>query len=626
MARPRLFTLKAEVAAAPSGPKARLHPFVQVRVDTGVFHLDGLYDYVVPEKYSAFIEIGVRIQVPFGNKEVEAIVASRSDQPTSAGEIKPITKVLSAHPIATVQSLALFDRIALKYSCNPWDIIRSAIPPRVVSVDKTFVHNPQKPFTASPASEEFIQFAPFLDPHFQVITHIEAALSHGSVLVVAPDDRDVDQIIAFLQERSMTVIKLTASMNREERYRNFLTVLNSANLVVVGTRSAIFAPVSDLATIIIFKESSIDHYEVRSPGWNSKAVAHDRVSNEGLKLLLLGFSPSIEVAQKIDNRTIKFVSTKQVVDVKAFTPTDGALLPGRIFTEIRNAVKNGPVLFLAARKGYGNALICGHCKNIAHCECGGRLHVAARNQAPTCVHCGKSFSPWKCSFCQRDKQYLAGRGIERASEEIARAFPNIPVVISAGESIKDVIGVQSALVLATPGAQPFVPGGYAAVVLLDGIRFFSHTDLRSAERARELFFETAAMIKTSGKVLLVIDDVHPIVSAIARWNVAPLIKRELSERSDVNLPPIVDSALLIVEDSEASMIARGLRAAHADNRLPQSVQILGPTSIGKEKSKIVILSSFDDGAVVRQLLHELQRKRSIARKPLLTVRLAPYSL
>lgn len=626
MATPRLFRLKAEVATAPSGPKAALQPFAQVRVDTGVFHLDGVYDYVVPEKYSKLVNVGVRIQVPFGNKEVEGIVASRSDQPTSAGELKPITKVLSSHPIATAQSLALFDRIALKYSCNPWDIIRSAIPPRVASVDKTFNHTSEKISSGGTSSKEFIQFAPFSDPHFQIITHIEAALSLGSVLVVAPDDRDVDQIITFLQERSVTVIKLTSSMNREERYRNFLTVLNKTRLVVVGTRSAIFAPVSDLATIMIFKESSIDHYELRSPGWNTKSVAQDRSINEDLKLLFFGFAPSIEISQEIDNRTIKFVGSRHFVDVKAFTPTDGTLLPGRIFTLIRTAVKTGPVLFLAARKGYGNALICGHCKNVANCDCGGRLHVAARTRAPNCVLCGKSYVPWKCLFCQRDKQYLAGRGIERASEEIARAFPNIPVVISAGDSIKDAIGAQPALVLATPGAQPFVQGGYAAVVLLDGIRFFSHTDLRSAERARELFFETAAMINPTGKVLIVIDDVHPIVSAIARWNVAPLIKRELSERFDVKLPPIVDSAVLIVEDSEASVIARGLRATQSDNRLPQSVQILGPTSIGKEKSKIVILSSFDDGDVVRQLLHELQRKRSIARKAALTVRLAPYSL
>ena len=73
---------------------------------------------------------------------------------------------------------------------------------------------------------------------------------------------------------------------------------------------------------------------------------------------------------------------------------------------------------------------------------------------------------WRCSFCDRDKQYLAGRGIERAAEEISRAFPHFPVIISAGDVIKDRIEHKPALVLATSGAQPQVEGGYSAVVIL----------------------------------------------------------------------------------------------------------------------------------------------------------------
>ena len=61
MAAAKLFRLKAEVAAATSGPRASVLPFVRVRVDTGVFHLDQLYDYQVPEKLSSSIQVGVRV-------------------------------------------------------------------------------------------------------------------------------------------------------------------------------------------------------------------------------------------------------------------------------------------------------------------------------------------------------------------------------------------------------------------------------------------------------------------------------------------------------------------------------------------------------------------------------------
>ena len=293
---------------------------------------------------------------------------------------------------------------------------------------------------------------------------------------------------------------------------------------------------------------------------------------------------------------------------------------------MKKALKNGPVLFVAPRKGYGNALLCAHCRNVALCKCGGRLSVASKGLAPTCVHCGTSFPTWRCSYCDRDKQYLAGRGIERAAEEISRAFPGYPVVISAGDVIKENVDAKPALVLATPGAQPYVQGGYAAVVVLDAIRFFSHTDVNGQERARELLFETASMVSNTGQVLLVLDDSHPIVAAIARWNIAPLLKRELAERVELMLPPSVMSAVLVTEQSSAPAIVSGLKKALEDARLPSSTRIFGPTILAKGQAKIVVHVSHEQSSDLAKILHELQRKRSIAKKDLLTLRIDPYSL
>jgi primosomal protein N' (replication factor Y) len=236
------------------------------------------------------------------------------------------------------------------------------------------------------------------------------------------------------------------------------------------------------------------------------------------------------------------------------------------------------------------------------------------------------FQGWKCSFCNRDKQYLAGRGIERAAEEISRAFPKFPVIISAGDVIKDRIEHKPALVLATSGAQPEVEGGYAAVVILDGMRFFSHTDLRTQERARELFLETSSLISKDGTVLLVIDDSHPIVSAIARWNVAPLLKRELSERTELHLPPSVFSVVLVMDQSIGMQIVNGLKKALVDGRIPQSSNIYGPTEISKGQVKIVVHADKSDAKALTDVVHELQRRRSIAKKELFTLRVEPYSL
>jgi len=626
VAAPKLFRLKAEVAPASSGPRASVLPYARVRVDTGVFHLDQLYDYQIPEKLTDVVQVGIRVQLPFGGRETEGIVVERVAAPERAGELKSITKVLSVVPIATFQSLDLIDSVADHFACNPWDVIRSAIPPRVASVDRNFDSDGSHQHNRGKFVVEFQTLAPYIEAHDQLVILVLKDYESGSVLIIAPDEKDVDRIIESLSSHDVQVLKLTAAMPREERYRNYLHAMHGPKSIVVGTRSAIFAPVNKLGTIIVHKESSLDHYEIRSPGWNSRSVALIRSKSESVKLILTGFSPSIEVSQLIEEREVKYVNSKVTVTIKAFTPSEGALLPGRIFSEIKRALSVGPVLFIAPRKGYGNALLCGHCRNVAMCECGGRLSVAAKTKAPSCVHCGKVFQGWKCSFCNRDKQYLAGRGIDRAAEEISRAFPKFPVVISAGEVIKDRIEHKPALVLATSGAQPQVEGGYAAVVILDGMRFFSHTDLRTQERARELFFETSSLISPSGTVLLVIDDTHPIVSAIARWNVAPLLKRELSERAELQLPPSVFSVVLVMDQSIGIQIVNGLKKALADGRIPQSSNIYGPTEISKGQVKIVVHADKSDAKALTDVVHELQRRRSIAKKELFTLRVEPYSL
>lgn len=627
MASARLFRLKAEVAPAPLGPIADTLPIARIRVDTGVFHLDQLYDYSIPEKLSKGITTGVRVQLPFGGRETEGVVVSRTAIAQRAGELKSITKILSHHAVATTTSLELIDHAAKYYCCNPWDLIRSAIPPRVAAVDKELSSNePVSSATRKRGGSTFQSFEPFSSAHSQLLPIIKELQKAGSILIIAPDEKDVEQICKALSASQSNLIPLTSGSARDERYRNFLLSMRVDSSIVVGTRSAVFAPVHNLASIIIFKESSPEHFEVRSPGWNTTTIAKMRADLEGVELVFAGFAPSMRIAYDIDRGLTKFKNHRVEVKVEAFAPNEGALLPGRIFPEIKKFLKTGAVLFLAPRKGYGNALLCAHCKNVALCKCGGRLAVASKNQAPTCVHCGDGFPQWRCSFCQRDKQYLAGRGIDRAAEEISRAFPGFPVVISAGDVIKREVESKPSLVLSTPGAQPLVDGGYAAVVVLDATRFFSHTDINSQERARELIFETSSLIDQSGKVLLVIDDSHPIVAAVARWNIAPMLKRELAERVELNLPPTVTSAVLVLDAPSATSIANGLHKALSEGRLPASSRIFGPTVIAKGQAKIVIHVASEEWSQLALVLHELQRKRSISKKDLLTLRIDPYSL
>ncbi len=627
MATPRLFRLKSQVAPAPSGPVATDLPYARVWVDTGVFHLDTPYDYEVPEKFANVVTTGVRVQVPFASREVEGLVIERVVAPKVTSGLKSITKILSVHPVATAKSLELITQCAQRWATNPWDVIRSAIPPRVASVDKSYQPVQAKTVrTINQSDVCFRAFEPHLSAYAQVAAIALESSRKGSVLIVVPDERDILAICAQLEISSQPVLRIDSSLSRNERYSNFLQAMEVHDQIIIGSRSAIFTPLPPGSTVIVFKESSPNLYEVRSPAWNARDVAIMRKSIDFARVILCGYVPSLDVAALIDTKRIAYFNSNAKVSVKAFTPVDSSLLPGRIFSEIRSNISQGAVLFLLPRKGYANGILCAHCKNVALCTCGGRLHLTSKNADPACRICGLTKKEWKCSFCTRDKKFVVSRGIERAQEEIARAFPNTPIVLSFADVIKDHVESKPCIVLATPGAIPQVDGGYSAVVVLEGLSYFSHDDLRASERANELFFEVAGSVKKGGVVLLAIDDSHPIVSSLIRWNPSAILKRELLLRSEISFPPSVNSAVMILPTAQASPLVTGINRAISDARLASDTRVLGPTKIDSESSKVVVLSSSNSRMALTSFLHELMRRRSIAKKSDSSLRIDPYSL
>ena len=627
MSTPGRLRLKAQVIARDHIP-ARENPFARLWVDTGVFHLDDVYDYAVSEELAKLVNVGVRVQVPFNGREVEGIVLERSATSQVTGTIKPITKVLSAHSVANGTSLDLLSQVARHWCTNPFDILRSAIPPRVAQVDKSIDVKEIGSITSRSGNKQvtFVAFNPQTPPDVFLARQIVSALSRGSVLVIAPDERDVEALSAAIFDLGETCLRIDSAQPREVRYTNYLLALRVENGIVIGSRSAIFTPVNNLSTIFVYKESSPEHYEIRSPGWNVRDIAFLRREIDKVDLVFTGYVPSLDISQLIEEKKVSYHSQAHRLEVKDFSSNDGALLPGRIFSDIRKALSTGPVLFLIARKGYGNALVCAHCRNIAMCGCGARLIVGAKEAPPSCIVCSTKYPDWSCKFCNSQKQYVAGRGIERAAEEISRAFPGFPILLSYGEVIKKEIDHKPVIVIATPGAAPSVVGGYSAVVILEGIKFFSHPDLRAQERARELFFETAAMVSPGGTVLLCIDQSHPINSALKRWNPGLMIQTELSEREEIPLPPFVASYVIHGPVDEFAGLVNGLNKAIQDQRVPASTKIFGPISIGKLKSKLVLYCAIQDSQTLTKFLLELQRRRSIAKKEHLVIRVDPYSL
>jgi primosomal protein N' len=105
-----------------------------------------------------------------------------------------------------------------------------------------------------------------------------------------------------------------------------------------------------------------------------------------------------------------------------------------------------------------------------------------------------------------------------------------------------------------------------------------------------------------------------------------MIRRELSERLEIPLPPYVSSVTISGEAKDFSVIASGLRKAVEDGRLPHEIKIFGPSEEGRNIAKIVMYCPREKRADLADFLLELTRKRSIAKKDFLTIRFDPYSL
>ena len=597
-------------------------------VDTGLSHLDSIYDYLVPQSLDTDVSVGVKVLVDFSGRKVDAFVIDRVES-SSVGNLKFIEKVTSPIPLLTTEIISLVGAVARRWGAVPSEILSAAVPPRVISAEKNFDgHSPTGSVTVKNRnpSHSYYLFTPGEDPFSTMASWVTSRLSKGGVLVVLPELREVHSLATELTQQGVQFTVLDASLPRSDRYRNFLQVATGAAQIVIGTRSAVFAPISNLQTILVFREGSESHYEKRTPGWNVRDVAIIRSQLASVDLTFAGFAPSSELSLLIESEAIALKGKRSKVDATAYPQFQGELLPDRIFTPIRSALVRGSVLFLVPRKGYSQAISCASCRNLALCECGGRIYFGGPDKGFICSLCNLATAEWRCKWCKKSSANLLGRGNLRYAHEIGRAFPGFPVISSDATSAVHEIEEAHSIVLATAGMAPSVKGGYQAVVILEGDNLFSQLDLRAQERAREAIMQSASLLSLDGKALVVIDNAHPIVAALSRWNLSPLLARELREREQTQLPPLVHAVVLELAHSDTSTFVSGINASIKDGRVPSSTRILGPTRLDDENSRVILTVSRDHGQDLFDFLVTYRKKRGMAKKSIPHMRIDPYVL
>jgi primosomal protein N' (replication factor Y) len=449
-----------------------------------------------------------------------------------------------------------------------------------------------------------------------------------------PDARDLDRVDAALTETGMDHVCLAAELGPAERYRRWLAVRRGLVRVVAGTRAAMFAPVAGLGLVVLWDDGDDLHAEPRAPYPDAREVLALRAHRIGAAALIGGFARTTELTQLVAGGWARPLAgsaeaVRQAAPRVRAAPDEAELardaaamtarLPSLALRTARGGLAQGPVLVQVPRRGYLAAVACARCRAQARCAtCAGPLEISGSHGTPGCRWCGALAADWTCARCGSGQLRALVTGAARTAEELGRAFPGVPVRTSGGQHVLATVPAEPALVIATPGAEPVAPGGYAAALLLDGWALLGRPSLRAAEEALRRWLNAAALVRPGGAVVVLAEATLPAVQALIRWDPVTFSERELAERAELGFPPAVRMAS-VTGPAEAVADFVGVLSSSGGG-LPARAEVLGPVPVdagpgvsAETRERALIRIGRRDGLELARALHAAQATRS-ARK------------
>lgn len=427
-----------------------------------------------------------------------------------------------------------------------------------------------------------------------------AATSGRGAIAVVPTAKNLDLLEAALAERlpADSFVRLSSDSTPHTRYHGFVKARLGRVPVVIGTRAAAYAPVANLGLVVCWDDGDSSLVERRAPYCHARDVLLLRASAENTAALFAGFSMSSEAARLVRTRWASHVRAPRAL-VRDYSPrifSTGsefelardplaamARIPHLAFEHARRALARGPVLVQVARSGYIPSFSCERCRMPARCgECSGPLSVASGSSVPSCSWCGHLAQQWRCSECGFTHWRYSAAGATRTAEELGRAFPNVPVISSAGDHVRASVGPEPALVVATPGAEPVAFGGYAAALLLDADKMLRFDSLRAPEAALRRWLNAAALVRPAALEGTVVTTASPspVEQALVRWDPAWFARQELEERAQTGLPPAVRTAAVTGAEADVrAFMEEFLGSSTLPERVREQLRIVGPVPL-----------------------------------------------
>jgi primosomal protein N' (replication factor Y) (superfamily II helicase) len=633
-----------------------------------------VFDYAVPKKYQAAdfrvgLQIGLRVLVPFGNKSlIGIIVAITNKTDVPSGKLKSIIELLDSAPVLPPQVYQLACWASEYYQYPLGEVLAQAIPTllrqgKEKNTLNSVIKKNLKPHRESGllipgpilniAQEHAVQnitqqknpFHVFLlhgvtgsgktEVYLQLLKSILAAGKQALILV--PEIGLTPQLVARFQERLGVPIGVVHSgLTDRERLLTWLWAKNNDLQIVIGTRSAIFTPFTQLGMIIVDEEHDLSFKQQDGFKYHARDLAVRRAQLENIPILLGSATPSLESLHNVARDRYQLLElperageavhpTFKLIDLRRQKIKNG--IATAIIPVIAQHLQHGnQVLIFLNRRGYAPVLMCHECAWVLECvRCETSMTVHQKPYQAQCHHCEKIQAvPKKCPKCTSAQLIHVGAGTERVEELLASEFPKIKIARIDRDSTRRKGELETKLATVHDGTAQLLIGtqmiakghhfpNVTLVIVVDADGGLYSADFHASERMAQLLLQVsgrAGRAEKPGEVL--IQTHHPehrLLNCLINEGYMEFAQQALVQRQKTNLPPYHYFALLRAESVTQVACNDFLQAAkqifHTD---AHDVQLLGPASAPIEKRQAryrwQLLLSAKNRSVLHQLLHE----------------------
>jgi len=448
---------------------------------------------------------------------------------------------------------------------------------------------------------------------------IERVLAAGrSAIVLVPEISLTPQTVGRFRARlGDDVAVIHSRLSAGERFDQWQLALEGRVRVVVGARSALFAPLAGLGLIVIDEEHEPSYKQGQSPRYHAREVAERLCVTRGCALVLGSATPSMEAMTRADSgryRRLRLPSRVgggavphvTVVDMTAeFADGHRSIYSRELIEALRQVADLGQkaVLFLN-RRGYASFLLCRECGFVPRCEaCSVSLTYHETTGRLRCHQCDASYDvPPTCPRCGSAYLRRFGAGTQRAEADLRALMPDMPVVRMDADTTSAKGGHERALMRFEAldrgvllGTQMIAKGlDYPEVTLvgvLNADTSMHVPDFRAAERTYQLLEQVAGRAgrgTSGGKVIIqTYWPDHPAVRAVATGNPSPLYVTEHAVRSELGFPPYGRIANVLTSGSDRAAARRQADTLSEMVRqtMPETWELVGPARAPLERVK-----------------------------------------